>query len=726
MKATILGISAFYHDAAAAIIKDGEIVAAAHEERFSRIRHDPRFPRNAINYCLEEAFLEASDLDAIVFYDSPVLTLDRVVRSCLHFGALGRDQFQRAVHSVLSTKMFVEDHVHLALGTLGRAGRILYTEHHFAHAASAFYPSPFKEAAIITLDGVGEWTTTAIGFGESEHLELVEELHYPHSLGLLYSAFTSFCGFRVNSGEYKLMGLAAYGEPRYAKIIREHLIDVRSDGSYRLNLDYFAFPTANAMTNERFHGLFGGPPRVPESRITNREADLAASIQQITNETVLAVARRARSITGSRNVTLAGGVALNCVAIGELSRSAIFDRIWIQPAAGDAGGCLGAALLVAHTHFGVPRALNSKGRDNQRGSYLGPSFASGEISAFLDRQSFPYHRVMDSKERARIVAKALAEGKVVGLFSGRMEFGPRALGARSILADPRDKSMQKILNQKIKRRESFRPFAPAVLAEEAADYFDLSIESPYMLIATALKQKHRLVEASTTEGEDDPLKTLHVSRSTIPAVTHVDYSARVQTVSESDHPELYNILLEFRRHTGIGVLVNTSFNVRGEPIVCSPKDAYVCFMQTDIDLLVLEDMLLWKEKQPSLSRSDNSTVAAVKRNSDARSEDGLAAFFSSTALAAADRLRIRRRKLLVDAPDPSAQTYWKPRQPESRYEAPGARTPDELAQQLSTLWIQNDLVELSDLAAGLAHFAGKFRNTVERDPEVAPFLYAMF
>ena len=456
---------------------------------------------------------------------------------------------------------------------------------------------------------------------------LLEEIHYPHSLGLLYSAFTSFCGFKVNSGEYKLMGLAAYGEPRFAAAIREHLIDIRSDGSYRLNLDYFSFQRTNAMTSDRFHALFGGPPRVPESRITRREVDLAASIQKVTTELVLAVARRARAITANRNVTLAGGVSLNCVAIGELVRSGIFDRVWVQPAAGDAGGALGAALLVSHSHFGAPRSIDSGVKDFQRGSYLGPRFSSKEVCAFLDRQSYPYDRIKDADERAGLVADALAKGSVVGFFSGRMEFGPRALGARSILGDPRSASMQTIMNQKIKHRESFRPFAPAVLAEDAAKYFELDVESPYMLIAAPVRQERRLsvdVHWPQSSSDDDLLEVLRQPRSEIPAVTHVDYSARVQTVAEKTNPEFYRLIRAFKDRTGIGVIVNTSFNVRGEPIVCSPKDAYNCFMRTGMDLLVLEDVLVWKADQPAFNDTDKcgKCCARAPANNTYRTQSG--------------------------------------------------------------------------------------------------------
>jgi carbamoyltransferase len=596
----ILGISAFYHDAAAALVRDGQIVAAAQEERFSRVRHDPRFPRNAINYCLEEAFIEPEELDAVVFYDKPLWTWDRVVKNCLYAGQAGESQFRKAASSLLGIKFWLDDYVQGAIGTLGKVGRVLYTEHHMAHAASAFYPSPFAEAAILTIDGVGEWATTSIGRGCGAEIELFEEIQYPHSLGLLYSAFTYFCGFKVNSGEYKLMGLAPYGRPRYVRTILDNLIDLRDDGSYRLNLDFFGYITGSVMTSERFHELFGGPPRQPESRITRREMDLAASIQTVTTEAVLRLARHARKLTGSARLTLAGGVALNCVANGELLRSRVFDEIWIQPAAGDAGGALGAALLTAHGYFGVPRMPADGDRDSQRGSFLGPSFQPPEIEAFLQRNDYVAQHVPDDNQRAQQIAAALADGKVVGLFTGRMEFGPRALGGRSILGDPRNPDTQRVMNLKIKYRESFRPFAPSVLQEVASQYFQLDCESPYMLLIAPVNVDRRqpFDLESIDEAGGDLLQVVSQPRSDLPAITHVDYSARVQTVCEDTNPDFYAVIRAFQRLTGYGVVVNTSFNVRGEPIVCSPQDAYTCFMRTEMDLLVLGQHLLWKNQQP--------------------------------------------------------------------------------------------------------------------------------
>jgi carbamoyltransferase len=603
---SILGISAFYHDAAAALVQDGSVVAAAQEERFTRRRHDPRFPENAINYCLEEAGIEPHELDAVVFYDKALLTWDRVVVNCMHAGEASREQFARAAQSILGTKVWVRDHVERSLGSLGRLGKVLFAEHHMAHAASAFFPSPFDEAAILTLDGVGEWSTASLGAGRGSRIELLHEIQYPHSLGLLYSAFTYFCGFKVNSGEYKLMGLAPYGEPIYVEQIKKHLIDIKADGSFRLNLEYFGYVDGLTMTNARFDELFGGPPRQPESRISRREMNLAASIQAVTTEVVLGMARHLRRETGMRHLVLAGGVALNCVANGALQREQVFSDIWIQPAAGDAGGSLGAALLTAHTYFDEPRRRGADGRDAQHGSHLGPAYSSAEVRAFLDRHEYPYDRVAEPEARALQVARALADGKVVGYFSGRMEFGPRALGARSILGDARGTETQSRLNLKIKFRESFRPFAPAVLKEDVSRYFEMTGQSPYMLLVAPVTRERRLAAGPLFEdGDDDMLKVVNRPRSDIPAVTHVDFSARVQTVDDEDHPEFHRLIRAFKTLTGCSVVVNTSFNVRGEPIVCSPRDAYQCFMRTEMDLLVLEDCLLEKRAQPQFKDDED-------------------------------------------------------------------------------------------------------------------------
>lgn len=599
MTPTILGISAFYHDSAAAIVRGGEIIAAAQEERFTRKKHDPRFPRNAINYCLGEAFIEPDELDAVVYYDHPLWTLDRVLISILSTAPASEGQWLKASRSILGNKLFIEKFIR---DTLKADFPILFTEHHASHAASAFYPSPFDEAAILTFDGVGEWATTTLGVGSGERIKLLKEIDYPHSLGLLYSAFTYFCGFKVNSGEYKLMGLAPYGEPVYADLIREKLIDIRDDGSFRLNMEYFGYLDSDRMTNERFAKLFGGAERKPESPITRREMNIAASVQKITEEAVLKTARHLREITGKTNLVMAGGVALNCVANGLLLREKIFEKIWIQPAAGDAGGSLGAALLVAHHKFGVKRVV-TKGRDSQRASYLGPAFTGDQVRAFLDRHSYSYQRIEDTSARSQKIAAALADGKVVGFFNGRMEFGPRALGARSILGDPRRADTQSKMNLKIKYRESFRPFAPSVLAEKCADYFELDDTSPYMLLVAPVREERRL-DTAVNNG-DDLLKIVNTPRSDVPAVTHVDYSARVQTVERNDSPAYYAVIEEFEKLTSVPLVVNTSFNVRGEPIVCTPQDAYRCFMRTDMDMLVLEDCVLHKEDQPAVEQDES-------------------------------------------------------------------------------------------------------------------------
>jgi carbamoyltransferase len=606
MSKIILGISAFYHDSAAAIVRDGEIVAAAQEERFSRKRHDPRFPRHAINYCLEEAFVEVSDIDAVVFYDNPLLTWDRIVQNSMMAGPAGAEQFEKACASVLGVKLWVNDYVKAAIGGLGKEGRVLFTEHHMSHAASAFYPSPFKKAAILTLDGVGEWATTTMGKGDGEKLELTKEIDYPHSLGLLYSAFTYFTGFKVNSGEYKLMGLAPYGEPTYASIIRDKLIDVKPDGSYRLNTEYFGYIDGLVMTNDRFASLFDGPARKPESQITRREMNLAASVQAVLEEVVLRLSRTARDETGCENLCLAGGVALNCVANGKIVREKIFKDVWIQPAAGDAGGSLGAALMVAHNYYGLPRTMNPTGRDTQKGSYLGPGYRSGEVEAFLNRKGYKYHKVGDAKQRAEQLAGHLDEGRVIGFMSGRMEFGPRALGSRSIIGDARRPDTQATMNLRIKYRESFRPFAPAVLPEMVSTYFELGGESPYMLLVAPVRKERQLPmdnEAFRKGDSDDMLRVINQPRSDLPAITHVDYSARIQTVHADDHADFNRLISAFKARTGCGVVVNTSFNVRGEPIVCTPQDAYLCFMRTEIDVLVMEDCVLLKSEQPKLEET---------------------------------------------------------------------------------------------------------------------------
>jgi len=606
MSKIVLGISGFYHDSAAALVKNGEIIAAAQEERFTRKKHDPRFPRNAINYCLEEAFIETDEIDAIVFYDSQIKTFDRIIKNCMHAGADSLEQFDKATRSLLGSKMWLQDHVKKTIGSLGKTDKLLFTEHHMSHAASAFYPSPYEKAAILTVDGVGEWTTTSIGFGNENNLELLQEIHYPHSLGLLYSAFTYYCGFKVNSGEYKLMGLAPFGEPIYYDIIKKNLIDVKSDGSFRLNMEYFGYMDKMSMTNDKFHDLFGGLPRKPESIITLKEMNIAASIQRVIEERIIDLASYAKKETGAKYLVLAGGVALNCVANGKLQQKNIFDDIWIQPAAGDAGGALGAALLVSHEYFNVPRVKNISKRDSQKGSYLGVQYSTLEVKAYLDRNNYPYECMVDKAQLSSTIAEVLASGKIVGYMSGRMEFGPRSLGARSILGDPRNKKTQSVMNLKIKYRESFRPFAPSVLQEDVGDYFDINCESPYMLlVAPVKKDRCNVPDPLDNANNEDMLKIINQVRSDIPAVTHVDYSARVQTVHRDDKADFYDVIRAFKKETGYSLLVNTSFNVRGEPIVCSPKDAYTCFMRTEMDVLVLENCILYKKKQPKLVDNEN-------------------------------------------------------------------------------------------------------------------------
>ena len=587
----ILGISCFYHDAAAALIKDGDIIAAAQEERFTRKKHDPRFPKNAIEYCLKEGSIKVDDLDYVVYYDKPILTFDRLLMSYLSVAPKGLRSWLEAMPLWLGKKLRIPQ---VIKKEIGYEGEVLFTEHHEAHAASAFYPSPFKEAAILTVDGVGEWATASYGYGKGNEICLLKELHFPDSVGLLYSAFTYFTGFKVNSGEYKLMGLAPYGRPIYKDLILKEIVDVKEDGSIRLNMRYFDFLGGLKMTNKRFERLFGGPPRKPETEITQREMDIAASIQAVTEDIIMKMVRHVYRETHKKYLCLAGGVALNCVANGRILREGPFEDIWIQPASSDAGGALGAALSVWYGFLGNKRVADNK-RDFQKGSYLGPSFSSDDIKAFLDKNGYPYH-VLDLKERARIIAKCISEGKIVGYMAGRMEFGPRALGARSILGDPRKIETQSVMNLKIKFRESFRPFAPSVLEERSPDYFEIDRPSPYMLLVAFVRPERRLPQPS--DNKRGILERLMISRSDIPAVTHLDYSARIQTVNRNEKPDYYEIIKEFENLTGCSVIVNTSFNVRGEPIICDYEDAYKCFMRTEMDVLVMEDFILYKEEQP--------------------------------------------------------------------------------------------------------------------------------
>jgi carbamoyltransferase len=601
----ILGISAFYHDSAAALISDGTIVAAAQEERFSRKKHDARFPHHAVAYCLREAGVPLTGLDYVVFYDKPFLKFERLLETYLAFAPRGLRSFQMAMPLWIQEKLFQRN---LLLEELSRHGtgfdgrnRLLFAEHHQSHAASAFFPSPFEEAAVLTMDGVGEWATTSAAIGRGNHLEIFKEIHFPHSLGLLYSAFTYYTGFKVNSGEYKLMGLAPYGEPKYAKLITDNLIDIKADGSFRLDLAYFDYCTGLTMTKGAFHRLFGGPARRPDQPLTHRHMDIAASIQAVLDEVVLRMTRSLAAETGLENLCLAGGVALNCVANGKVLRDGRFRRIWIQPAAGDAGGALGAALAAFHLFQGQPRKPQAGG-DAMKGAYLGPSFTQEEIETRL-RAAGARFLVLDQGALLRACVDALVAGKAVGWFQGRMEFGPRALGARSILGDARSPTMQSLLNLKVKYRESFRPFAPSVLREDAGDWFELEADSPYMLLVADVACGRRF-PAPPDEGRLFGLDRLRIQRSEIPAVTHVDYSARIQTVDRETNPEYHALLSAFRQQTGCPVIVNTSFNVRGEPIVCTPQDAFRCFMGTEIEALAIGNCFLEKPEQDvSLKRS---------------------------------------------------------------------------------------------------------------------------
>jgi carbamoyltransferase len=596
----VLGISAFYHDSAACIIDGEEIIAAAQEERFTRKKHDSAFPRHAVNYCIAEAGISPEDITAIVFYEKPLIKFDRLIETYLEFAPRGFKSFAASMPVWVGDKLFQKTKIKKELnGLLGNdvdwSKKLLFSQHHLSHAASAFFPSPFEEAAIITVDGVGEWTTTSISFGTGDTIQNLQEIRFPHSLGLLYSAFTYYTGFKVNSGEYKIMGLAPYGEPKYKQIILDNLIEVKEDGSYRLNMKYFDFATGLTMTNSKFDKLFGQLPRKPEAPLSQHEMDLAASIQAVTEDVILKIARQAKRLTGVKNVCLAGGVALNCVANGALYREKIFENIWIQPAAGDSGGALGAALVAKHLHFKKRRVVSGQ-LDDMKGAYLGPQYRQSEVEKSLNSLGASY-TVLTEEDLIKTVAQHLADGKAVGWMSGRMEYGPRALGARSILADPRSEVMQKQLNLKIKFRESFRPFAPSVLAEHVASWFDHDAASQYMLFVSQVAQKRKKTVESDNKKKLIGLDKLNVARSSVPAITHVDFSARLQTVHRETNPKYHELVSEFYRLTGCPMLINTSFNVRGEPIVCSPNDAFNCFMGTGLDFLVIENCLLDKNEQ---------------------------------------------------------------------------------------------------------------------------------
>jgi carbamoyltransferase len=615
MPTRVLGISAYYHDSAACLVEDGHVLAAAQEERFTRKKHDAGFPSNAVAYCLREAGITARELNLVGFYEKPLVKFERLLETYVACAPRGLKSYLMALPLWLTDKLWMADDIRDKVE--GYEGEVLFGEHHESHAASAFYPSPFEQAAVITIDGVGEWATSSIGTGRGHELELIKELRFPHSLGLLYSAFTYFTGFKVNSGEYKIMGLAPYGEPKYVKAIKDHLLEIKDDGSLWMNMDYFTYPQGLTMTGAGFERVFDGPARAPESRLTQREMDLARSVQEITEEVMLKMARYAHRETGMRDLCLAGGVALNCVGNGRLLRERIFDSIWIQPAAGDAGGALGVALGLWHRYLDNPRLSPETAgtwqrpssvpagspppryADGMNGSFLGPRASDEDVRRFVDAHGYPAHR-LEGPALADRVAALMAQEKVVGLVQGRMEFGPRALGGRSIIGDARSPRMQSVMNLKIKFRESFRPFAPAVLREHVADWFDLDADSPYMLLVADVLPSRRLPMRDDANGLWG-IERLNVPRSTIPAVTHVDYSARIQTVRRETSPLYYDIIEAFHRKTGCPVIVNTSFNVRGEPIVCTPEDAYRCFMRTQMDVLVLEHYVLLKEEQPAVA-----------------------------------------------------------------------------------------------------------------------------
>ena len=590
----ILGISAFYHDSAACLVKDGEIISAAQEERFTRKKHDYNFPINAVNFCLSYSKISVNELDLVAFYDKPFLKFERLLESYLNYAPKGIKSFIKAMPLWIKEKLWMKE---LIKKELNYEGKTIFPEHHESHAASAFFPSPFNEAAILTMDGVGEWTTTSFGVGKDNKIELIADIKFPHSLGLLYSAFTYYTGFKVNSGEYKVMGLAPYGEPKFKELILKELIDVKDDGSFRMNMDYFNYPVGLTMTNEKFHHLFGGPPRKPETKLTQKEMDIARSIQDVTEEIVMKMGKHVYKVTGLKNLSLAGGVALNCVANGKLLREGPFENIWIQPASGDAGGALGSALVGWYNYFEKPRNVDSL-NDSQKGSYLGPEYSNTEILEFLNQKEINFKK-LDDEEIPIVVSNLIAQEKVIGWFQGRMEFGPRALGSRSILGDARSPKMQAQMNLKIKFREGFRPFAPSVLAEKVSEYFDINSSSPYMLLVADIKKERQKI-MNENEMKLFGINKLNILRSDIPAVTHVDYSARIQTVHKDTNKLYYELIKKFDEDYNCAVIINTSFNVRGEPIVCTPEDAYKCFMRTNIDYLILGNYLLDKIEQKKL------------------------------------------------------------------------------------------------------------------------------
>lgn len=742
-KRYVLGVSCFYHNSSAALICDGKLVAAADEERFTRVKNDRRFPQLAINYCLEEAGISAEELAAVAFYDNSGLTFERILQGIMAIDQTSAERmWSRAVPEWARLKLHFPEIVRKYLRF---EGPVLLGNHHRSHAASCFYPSPYSEAAILTLDGVGEWATAAIGHGKGQRLDLIREMHFPDSIGLLYSAFTHFTGFKVNSGEYKMMGLAPYGRPIYVQQILDNIVSVKEDGSIQLNMEYFSFLNELSTTSPKFDELFGGPRRDPESHITRREMDLARSIQEVTEMIILRMAQTAKNLTGAQNLCMAGGVALNCVANGRLLREKIFDDIWIQPAAGDSGCALGVALDVWHSYFDKPRQAPN-GESAQGGSYLGPGYSDDEIKAYLDTYGFPYH-YHNGSDRNKVLSKKLQEGKVVGHFSGRLEYGPRSLGSRSILGDPKNVDMQVNLNLRIKYRESFRPFAPAVLAERVSDYFELDRESPYMLIVAPVREDRRIpFTLDKLESNDDLLPLVRQKRSDLPAITHVDYSARIQTVKREHHPAFYDLIKRFEQDTGCGVLVNTSFNVRGEPIVCEPQDAYRCFMRTEMDVLALGDYILFKEEQPEwpeakgegLENEDITKVAAAGEPSELNTK--IAKIFNDSFWPAAQRLK-RDGALLITLPQAKLTSCWRPI-PKSINDShcdarrwfvlntnPGntATRSEDLAENILASWTsERAKQELAPVIRALIAEGLKHSQTLDSSETVSEAVYVMF
>ena len=733
----VLGLSCFYHNSAACLVKDGELVAAAEEERFSRVKNDRRFPGYAANYCLEQGGIDTGDLSAVVYYEDPSLTFERLLHTQVHTGAKGEEAWVRILPNWVRHRLHVPQVIR---AHLNYDGLLLRESHHRSHTASAFYPSPFDSAAILTVDGVGEWATASIGIGNGAEIRLLKEMHFPNSLGLLYSAFTQFTGFKVNEGEYKMMGLAPYGTPRYAGRILDKVVDLKEDGSVELNLELFGFLTEPSMTNECFASLFGGPARAPEARITRRETDIAASIQAVTEEAILRMARHVHELTGEANLCLAGGVALNCVANGRLLREGPFDNLWIQPAAGDSGGALGSALDAYYTYFGKPRTLSGSGRSPQQGSYLGPGFSNDEIGAFLETHGYPATRLAP-EDRADRLAAILDEGNVLGHFWGRAEFGPRALGARSILGDARNRDMQVNLNLKIKYRESFRPFAPTVLAEKVEEYFELDRESPYMLLVAQVQAHRHLDSQSRQEGDvEDMLHVVKQARSDVPAITHVDYSARIQTITREDGPEYYDLIQRFDSRTGCATIVNTSFNVRGEPIVCTPYDAYRCFMRTEMDYLALGNFLLCKQDQPPWPE-EKGHVEKYPQGATPLEEDalarGLRQLFRNRFLPIAKHLCDCGEGRISDGFKSTASAwldYDRPQDAESIFVIDAALDEaepdaDRMALALTKAWTPRAAAEsLRPLVAELIRLGLRHRDSPreERQEEISEQIYVMY